>query len=60
MIILPYLLIGFICASIVVFIFILIVCLVFVCSSNRDQENQEQIQWLEDYRKNQGRKEHER
>lgn len=58
--ILPYLLFGFICALIVVFIFISVFFLVVACSRNKDQENQEQIKWIEDYRENQERKEHEK
>ncbi|MDW2797978.1 hypothetical protein RZO55_10365 [Clostridium boliviensis] len=48
--ILIYLLIGLICASsIVVFIFITLSSLTIVNSRNKEQEDQEQIQWINDY-----------
>ncbi|MBE5990649.1 MAG: hypothetical protein E7250_23360 [Paenibacillaceae bacterium] len=48
--ILPFVLFGFICASIVVFIFISVSFLVVASSSNKDQENKDQIQWINEYR----------
>ncbi|NNJ33111.1 hypothetical protein [Lacrimispora defluvii] len=47
--ILPFILFGFICASIVVFIFITVSCVV-VAFSNKDQEDEEQIQWIKEYK----------
>ncbi len=40
---------GFICASIVVFIFITVSCVIVACFSNKDQEDEEQIQWIKEY-----------
>ena len=48
--ILPFILFGFICASIVVFIFISVSFLVIANSSNKDQEDEEQIQWIKEYK----------
>ncbi|MBE5992660.1 MAG: hypothetical protein E7247_09745 [Paenibacillaceae bacterium] len=47
---LPYLMLGFICASIVVFIFISVSFLVVASSSNKDQEDEEQIRWIKKYK----------
>ena len=47
---LPFVLFGFICASIVVFIFISVSFLVVASSSNKDQEAEEQIQWINKYK----------
>ena len=46
---LPYLMLDFICASIVVFIFISVSFLVVASSSNKVQEDKEQIQWINEY-----------
>ena len=48
--ILPFVLFGFICASIVVFIFISVSYLVVANSSNKVQEDKEQIQWINEYK----------
>ena len=48
--ILPFILFGFICASIVVFILISVSFLVVASSSNKDQENKDQIQWINEYK----------
>ncbi len=48
--ILPFVLFGFICASIVVFIFISVSFLVVASSSNKDQEDEEQFQWIKKYK----------
>ena len=47
--ILSFILFGFICASIVVFIFITVSCVIVTCFSNKDQEDEEQIQWIKEY-----------
>ncbi|WP_349673843.1 hypothetical protein [Lacrimispora sp.] len=47
---LPFILFGFICASIVVFIFITVSCVVVACFSNKEQEDEEQIQWIKEYK----------
>jgi hypothetical protein len=48
--ILPFVLFGFVCASIVVFIFITVACLIVVGCRNKDQEDGEQIQWIKKYK----------
>lgn len=48
--ILPFVLFGFICAAIVVFIFISVSFLVVASSSNKDQEYEEQIQWIKEHK----------
>ncbi len=48
--ILSFILFGFICASIVVFIFITVSCVIVTCLSNKDQEDEEQIQWIKEYK----------
>ncbi len=48
--ILPFILFGFICASIVVFIFIIVSCVVVTYFSNKNQEDEEQIQWIKEYK----------
>ena len=48
--ILPFVLFGFICASIVVFIFISVSLLVVASSNNKDQEDKEQIQRINEYK----------
>ena len=48
--ILPFVLFGFISESIVVFIFISVSFLVVASSSNKDQEDKEQIQWIKEYK----------
>jgi len=48
--ILPFILFGFICASIVVFIFITVSCVVVAYFSNKDQKDEEQIQWIKEYK----------
>lgn len=45
-----FLLFGFVCTFIVVLIFTIIYCLAAVNSRNKDQEDQEQIQWIEEYK----------
>ncbi|MBE5985175.1 hypothetical protein ACOAOT_08230 [Lacrimispora sp. AGF001] len=50
MIILLFILFGFICASIVVFIFITVSCVVVACFTDKDQEGEEQIQWIKEYK----------
>ncbi|WP_097006832.1 hypothetical protein [Lacrimispora amygdalina] len=47
--ILFYILIGFIFASIVVFIFITLSSLAIVNSGDKYQEDQEQIQWIKEH-----------
>lgn len=47
--IMSFILFGFICASIVVFIFITVSCVIVACFSNKDQEDEEQIQWIKEY-----------
>lgn len=48
--ILPFILFGFICASIVVFIFITVSCVVVAYFTNKYQEDEEQIQWIKEYK----------
>ncbi|MTK08421.1 MAG: hypothetical protein F8N38_15215 [Hungatella sp.] len=48
--ILPFILFGFICASIVVFIFITVSIVVVAYFSNKDQEDEEQIHWIKEYK----------
>jgi len=46
--VLPYLLFGFICASVVVFVVTGIFCIVCLNQGEKEQEDQDQMQWLRD------------